>query len=582
MFKKSRPYQEPDLFKGIMPNLGERKARLLEDPLAWHNVFYREITSSIDESIYSVLYAGTGRPNSPVRLMVAMLILKEGQGWSDEQLFNESLFDLRIMRALGLTNLDDEVPAESTYYDFQARLHRHKTSQGLDLLEQTFQQLTKGQLHRFKIPGNDVRMDSKLFNSNIAKSTRLQLVIGTVVQFFKGLSEAHYPMLEATGPDVPGQALLRLKELAAKPVSTHTWPLSNEQKSQWLAELGTLALRLVRTFDESHSTGYPLLKRLLEEQFEFDETGQEARPKDKGKMQGGSLQSPHDPDASYRFKESGNKKQTIQGFSANITETCDPGPLHLITDVLSGSAGTPDDTFLQPAIERTEMLAGQVKNAWTDGSYNSQDNLAFVNGREGALNWYLGAIQGSGGNFDFERTAAGGLLVTDRRTGRTQAAVPTPKSGWRIEDAPGNKGKFRYIEDPIVVNYFRRKDILTQPLEIRLRRPNVESTIHHVFYPLDGNQSKYRGLERNHRFVLCRCFWVNVRRIGKFLREQTALASQKIESFPQNLERQVENAQKRLFLAFFPLWHPVARLREMLNMQLISKPKAQNLIRLFQ
>jgi hypothetical protein len=37
MFNKSRPYQEPDLFKDIMPNPGERKARLLEDPLTWHN-----------------------------------------------------------------------------------------------------------------------------------------------------------------------------------------------------------------------------------------------------------------------------------------------------------------------------------------------------------------------------------------------------------------------------------------------------------------------------------------------------------------------------------------------------------------
>lgn len=216
MFKRSRAYQEPDLFKGILPNLGKRKANMLADPLAWHNVFYREITSAIDESPYSVLYAETGRPNSPVRQLVAMLILKEGHGWSDEQLFNECQFDLQVMRALGLNNLDDEVPAESTYYDFQACLHKHKAAPGgSDLLEQSFQQLTKGQAERFRIPGKDVRMDSKLINSNIAKSTRLELVIGTIAQFFKALPETHHPMLAAAD-------LQCLEKLAAKPVSAHT------------------------------------------------------------------------------------------------------------------------------------------------------------------------------------------------------------------------------------------------------------------------------------------------------------------------------------------------------------------------
>ncbi|TAK34891.1 MAG: hypothetical protein EPO28_15475 [Saprospiraceae bacterium] len=85
-------------------------------------------------------------------------------------------------------------------YNFQARLHKHKVSHGLNpdgsgqyLPEQTFQQLTKGKLRRFKIDGKDVRIDSKLINSNIAKSNRLQLVIGTIGQFFKGLPQAQLP-----------------------------------------------------------------------------------------------------------------------------------------------------------------------------------------------------------------------------------------------------------------------------------------------------------------------------------------------------------------------------------------------------
>jgi Transposase domain (DUF772) len=561
MFKKSRPYQEPELFRGIFPNLGERKANLLEDPLSWYNVFYREITSRMDEGPYAVLYAGTGRPNAPVRQLVAMLILKEAHGWSDEQLYDACRFDLRVMRALGLSNLDDEVPVESTYYDFQARLNRHRTTQrkdpdwsGRTLLEQTFQQITGGQAERFNVPGKDVRMDSKLIQSNIARSTRLQLAIGTLQQFFRALPEPEHALL---GP----ADLLRLKELAGKPAGAHTWPLSKEQKGEWLAELGNLCLRLVRLFGQSGCAGeqlLPLPKRLLEEQYEVDQ--EQAQPKDKGGIRGNSLQSPHDPDASYRRKESGEKTQQVQGFSVNLTETCDPGALHLITDVRSGNAATPDDAFFQGAIERTEaLLAHPVENAWTDGAYNSPGNLAFAEEREETpLNWHLGAIQGSEGNFDFQRTENGGLLVTDRRSGLTQTAVETPKSGYRIgNDIPETKGRYRYIEPSIVVNYFRRKEIEGQPLEIRQRRPNVESTIHHTFYPLDGNQSKYRGLERNHRFALCRCFWVNLRRVQKQLWGQLA---QKSASCQQKAGEAVDNIENRLISAFCTLWQPMARL----------------------
>ena len=60
----------------------------------------------------------SGRPNAPIRLLVAMLILKEGFGWSDEQLFEAVHFNLLVRRALGLLNLTDEVPVESTYYLF--------------------------------------------------------------------------------------------------------------------------------------------------------------------------------------------------------------------------------------------------------------------------------------------------------------------------------------------------------------------------------------------------------------------------------------------------------------------------------
>lgn len=83
MFKKSPKTKQFDMFSpsGL---LCEREGRLYDDPSAWHNTFYRDVTSNIDEEIFKPLYKTekddnrVGRTNVPIRILVAMIILKEG------------------------------------------------------------------------------------------------------------------------------------------------------------------------------------------------------------------------------------------------------------------------------------------------------------------------------------------------------------------------------------------------------------------------------------------------------------------------------------------------------------------------
>ena len=56
-----------------------------------------------------------GPPRRPDTTVVSMLILKEGFGWNDAQLFEHCRFNILVMRALGMMNLCDEAPAESRY-----------------------------------------------------------------------------------------------------------------------------------------------------------------------------------------------------------------------------------------------------------------------------------------------------------------------------------------------------------------------------------------------------------------------------------------------------------------------------------
>ena len=112
-----------------------------------------------------------------------MMILKEGQGWSDEQLFSECEFNALVMAALGMYNGDQDIPAASTYYKFRSRLFDYHESEGVDLMDQCFENLTIEQLVPYGVNAGKIRLDSKLINSKIARSSRLALILGVVQKF---------------------------------------------------------------------------------------------------------------------------------------------------------------------------------------------------------------------------------------------------------------------------------------------------------------------------------------------------------------------------------------------------------------
>jgi len=126
MFRKSASHTQGNFFSSVPSILEGKSLNHYNDTGGWHNLFRKQIVSRIDESIFSVLFSQKmGAPNSPVVQLVGMMVLKEANGWSDSQLFENCRFNLLVRSALGLFNLDDEVPADSTYYLFRKRIHQH-------------------------------------------------------------------------------------------------------------------------------------------------------------------------------------------------------------------------------------------------------------------------------------------------------------------------------------------------------------------------------------------------------------------------------------------------------------------------
>jgi len=67
-------------------------------------------TLRIDESIFKPLFdEHTGTPKASVRVLMAMVVLKEVNGWGDNQLFEECRFNLLVRCALWLRNMDDNI-----------------------------------------------------------------------------------------------------------------------------------------------------------------------------------------------------------------------------------------------------------------------------------------------------------------------------------------------------------------------------------------------------------------------------------------------------------------------------------------
>lgn len=510
MYKKSKESTDIDLFTGTSQLLTKQKLKIYESEKGWHNIFYKEVTSSIEEELFKILYSDkNGRPNSSIRILVAMQILKEGFNWSDEQLFYESKFNLLVMRALGLNNINDEIPALSTYYDFRRKLSTHKTSTGEDLMDKLFSRITNKQVLSYNVNGSKIRMDSKLISSNIAACTRLQLIIGMLQKFYKGLTDKQKS-------NILKKHRLKLEEIKYENVENIVYPLTKKQTNLWLINMGKIYRYLLNKFSKDDSDNYDDLSRLYKEQYRETEGVEEVNLTPTDELTGNSIQSPHDTEASYRNKGHGTRRQKVRGYVSNITETCDDQPLNLITNIITETVTTPDDYFFEPAIKKSEQVAGEVKDAWTDGAYNSPDNYKYAKSKGENFNWYLSAIQGEKGLYEFSWGKNGELIVFDLRTGKTQQAFKTENS-YRIINTPGNKGTYRYFKNEIVVNYFRRIEIENQPDYVKKRRPNIESTIHHTYYNLDGRKAKYRGEAKIHNYGIIRCLWVNYRRICKYL-----------------------------------------------------------------
>lgn len=518
MFKKTSNKSQLGVFSNPNSFLTDRSERFYEENGSWHNLFKTQVTLRIEESLFQSLYSKeTGSPNASVRVMVSMMILKEANRWSDSQLFEQCRFNLLVRRALGLINMDDPIPTESTYYLFRKRIVEHERQGNPNLLEETFTAVTKGQAKDFQVSGRSIRMDSKLLGSNIAWLSRYELVHETLRLF---CSKTDFTKLEGT---LSPSELELVKSLLAEKGNKVVYRCSGEEVRIRLIDLGMLAYKLLGVFEGSSQDHYGTLSRLFEEQFEVGEQ-RTVVPKPKESIAADSIQSPHDTDCNYRNKD-GNQ---VKGYSVNLTESCDKESLNLISGVEVKKSDAADNGFLEKGvIQAGEVFCDSVEKVHADGAYHSVSNQEFVSGKNVEL--LLNAIQGPKGRYDLELDENGILTVTDLKTESTVEALKM-KNGqkWRIKTAEN----YRYFTQKEITACGLKKKIAAIPQEVLNIRNNVEATIFQLGYHYPHDKTRYRGLIRHKMWANIRCLWVNFVRIVKHVLKNDQETNYQLQNRP--------------------------------------------------
>lgn len=501
MFKKTDDAVQFNMFSDPKDLLNEKSRKKFSDPGSWHNLFRKHVLSGIDEDQFRPLYTQVmGAPNSSIKLLIGMMIIKESLQCSDKQLFEQCEFNLLVRSALGLMNIDDPLPAESTYYLLRKRIYTFNRQTEEDLFANIFQGITSQQVREFEVNGSRIRMDSKLIGSNIAWYTRYELIHQSMRQFYHDIPS-----------DAPGKKMNRkdraaLQVLLSEEGSKVVYRCTKPELNLRMQSFGPLIYRLLKIYKQNPH--YEALSRVFEEQYKSGDGLIQIR--DKEEISADSVQSPNDLDCSYRDKDG----QMVKGYSVNVTETCSDNQLNFITDIKTVKVNTPDTAFLIDAVEATNSVTGQtVDKIHSDGAYHSPRNSGFCSSND--IDMVLTGIQGTQGRYDLN-PSQNRLQVIDTKTGEIIEAHRCKQSvdeKWWIKLESG----YRYFTKKDITNSLIRKKLKNRTLEELQRRNNVEATIFQLCFNTHNNKTRYRGLQSHQVWAYCRALAINLVRIKNYI-----------------------------------------------------------------
>jgi hypothetical protein len=513
MFKSNTAHLQDEMFSS-MTLLPPEKQKKLRESKQWH--FYDLIFCHIDESLFECLYSEKGsRPNAPVNTMVAALIVKHQFGWTFQELFDHIDFDLLTRTALGLRCFDTTPFAPSTLFDFQRRLFEHDVRTGENLFETIFDRLTAAQLTRLKLKTSIQRTDSVLIASNIRDYSRLHLLLEVLLRLHRVLSDED----KATLDDL-------LAPYLSQSASHYLYRLTREALPDELTTLGAIYHRVYQHCQRAYADTeiFTIFQRVYTEHFTVTNETVTVIP---GKALSGTiLQSPDDPEATYRTK----RGEASTGYVLNTVETAHPeNPLNLVVDVVVAPNTTDDSVVLNGRIDHLKAKTPDLHELHTDGGYGSEDNDKKLT--EAGIEHIQTAVKGRKAAVEFTITSTGDTPWQVSCPYQTVNSEPTPTRLKACFDqatcatcpvaevCPTVEQKtarslFFTLED--AARNARHRRIRELPPERQTLRSNVEATIREFVRQLHAHTVSVRGLFKTALFAFGRAIAINFGRIVRY------------------------------------------------------------------
>lgn len=314
MFRKNE-YQQMNFNDSVL-NMPKYLQKILKN--CWAHDFQEYIFPAINEDRFEVLYSDQpSRPNSPINVIISALVLKEIFGLSDEELLGSIYFDDRYQYALRLTSEERPPISINTFTNFRQRVYAYEKETGRDLIKEEVESISKVIADTLKIDNKKVRVDSFMVSSSCKKLSRIELVYTVNANFIKKLNELDKAL-------IPNTCISYLEKGHKNETIYKTRDKASESKLKYLLKQSQMLYRAALKSDSKirATKEFKLLKRLLNEQTDHDDFDDldpdNISVKDGKTLNSTVLQNPSDPDATYRFKYTGNV-----GYTANIVEVFD-------------------------------------------------------------------------------------------------------------------------------------------------------------------------------------------------------------------------------------------------------------------
>jgi len=408
------------MFRRTPAQLSMMESRYLVSPAkrarlerSWAEAFRTHVLPLIDEEVFRPCFCeDNGRPNTSIRLLVGMHLLKEADDLTDEQILDAIEFNIQWQHALGVEPAHAHV-CEKTLHNFRHKLIENARAKVV------FEQLTEALIKADGLSSVRQRLDSSHVISNIAVLSRLGLFTETVAKFLRELRKD------------AADKLAKLDDGYTKRYLDREGYFSDANREQARRRLPVVAqdlYALVQAFAADEVVGtwssYGLLVRLLADQCdvvdgkredtnvkvkELDEAPEEedasdepnaARPEERGEdaavgvaagttpeatpagdttgpvtlkepknIAGTSLQSPHDPDATYGHKG--------KGYEVQVAETCvKENPYQVITAIDVNGAHASDQHVTVPIVMGLIMRGLGPEKVLADTNFSSGENIA--------------------------------------------------------------------------------------------------------------------------------------------------------------------------------------------------------------